>query len=585
MGVIARLRQRLTGHDTPATPQPHLRDPISADRESVVNRSPARTTPVSTPRNPSPSQAHTHPRFAVVDVETTGLSATSHRILEIAVVTTDPGGRVIDTWTTRLNPQGPVGATHIHGITDRDVADAPLFADIVEDLNARLVGAALAAHNARFDLAFLRAEYARVGWRMPFVPALCTLEASTHHLPNLPRRRLVDVCDALGLPRHRAHSAVHDATATAALLAGFLHPGRPPRQCDLDLPGQGHAIVWPPAGEGRPLPIPSGRDAHNPSARQLSAQARRNLAATAATPAAKPLVQLISRFSLVDALDEGAPTGAVAYLEKLAEVLEDGVLDPAEAAALADVADTYDLADADTAAAHLAFTRALAREAMADGKLTRAERAELAGVALALDVPAAVISGVLADATAHHHAKHGADLSPLPEDWAFGEPLRVGDRIVFTGCDPDHRSALEQASAAAGVRVMSGVAKTTAMLVTDGSMDGGKARKAAELGTRTVSPETYRLLLDHIQPTAPTPAKASAVAKRVIRSAEPAASMTDTPAAGTVATSTGTVAGAGVGPSPATLRAWGRANGWVLGDRGRLPKELRDAYLAAHPDA
>jgi DNA polymerase-3 subunit epsilon len=144
---------------------------------------------------------------------------------------------------------------------------------------------------------------------------------------------------------------------------------------------------------------------------------------------------------------------------------------------------------------------------------------------------------------------------------------------------------LEQASAAAGVRVMSGVAKTTAMLVTDGSMDGGKARKAAELGTRTVSPETYRLLLDHIQPTAPTPAKASAVAKRVIRSAEPAASMTDTPAAGTVATSTGTVAGAGVGPSPATLRAWGRANGWVLGDRGRLPKELRDAYLAAHPDA
>ncbi len=47
------------------------------------------------------------------------------------------------------------------------------------------------------------------------------------------------------------------------------------------------------------------------------------MSTAAATPAPKPLVQLISRFSLVDALNEGAPAGAVAYLEKLAEVLED----------------------------------------------------------------------------------------------------------------------------------------------------------------------------------------------------------------------------------------------------------------------
>src|SRR3954447_9618292 len=77
------------------------------------------------------------PRFAVIDVETTGLSPEQNRILEIAVVTTDPRGRVLDEWATRLNPQGPVGASHIHGITDADVAHAPLFTDVVTELNQR----------------------------------------------------------------------------------------------------------------------------------------------------------------------------------------------------------------------------------------------------------------------------------------------------------------------------------------------------------------------------------------------------------------------------------------------------------------
>ena len=79
------------------------------------------------------------------------------------VFTTDPAGVVLDAWSTRLNPEGPVGATHIHGITDRDVANAPLFRDVIPHLNNRLAGSALCAHNARFDLAFLRAEYARAG--------------------------------------------------------------------------------------------------------------------------------------------------------------------------------------------------------------------------------------------------------------------------------------------------------------------------------------------------------------------------------------------------------------------------------------
>lgn len=80
------------------------------------------------------------PVFAVVDVETTGLSPSHHRILELAVIRTDAAGRVVDEWTSRFNPEGPVGATHIHGITDADVANAPLFSATASDVAARMAG-------------------------------------------------------------------------------------------------------------------------------------------------------------------------------------------------------------------------------------------------------------------------------------------------------------------------------------------------------------------------------------------------------------------------------------------------------------
>src|SRR5699024_1581397 len=83
---------------------------------------------------PEPSQAAAHsplaPRFAVIDVETTGLDPERERIVEIAIVRADAQGRPIDHWATRLNPGIPMRATHVHGITDADVAGAPRFADL-----------------------------------------------------------------------------------------------------------------------------------------------------------------------------------------------------------------------------------------------------------------------------------------------------------------------------------------------------------------------------------------------------------------------------------------------------------------------
>ena len=428
-----------------------------------------------------------------MDVETTGLSASTHRVVEIALVTTDPTGRVLDEWSTRLNPQGPVGATHIHGITDADVAHAPLFTDVLDELNVRLAGSAVVAHNARFDLAFLRAEYARARWRLPYLPALCTLDASDHYLPHLARRRLVDCCEAIGHPLHHAHSALGDAHATTALLAHYLHPhrGTPAHPDHVRMPHDALTVVWPTGPEANAVPLTErGRSATVANRRDLSARARRNVEALnlSVDRPTQPLVQLIERFSLIDALDEGAPAGALAYLEKLAEVLEDGVLTADEAADLQEVAAVHDLDAGAVTATHRAFVLALAHAALADGKVTRAESDELRVVAALLDVEPDLVRSLLADAEAARHARLSADLGPLPAGWAHGEPLRVGDRVVFTGCEGAGRDVLEARSTELGVRVLNSVSSKTAMLVTDGTMLGGKHEKATALGVRMVDP-------------------------------------------------------------------------------------------------
>ena len=81
----------------------------------------------------------------------------------VAIVTTDSHGSVLDEWSTRVNPQGSVGATHIHGITAADVADAPTFTQVADDVAQRLSGAAVCAHNATFDRRVLRQAFDRAG--------------------------------------------------------------------------------------------------------------------------------------------------------------------------------------------------------------------------------------------------------------------------------------------------------------------------------------------------------------------------------------------------------------------------------------
>jgi DNA polymerase-3 subunit epsilon len=494
--------------------------------------------------------------FAVIDVETTGLSARSDRVLEIAVVRVDAGGVVVDEWATRLDPQGPVGATHIHGITAADVAGAPVFSQVAPQI-ANLIGTLpVVAHNARFDLAFLTSEFARAGWDVPALTSFCTLEASDYYWPRLERRRLADCCQAAGIAVHGAHSALGDARATAALLGCYLAPGRMPIHPYLGALRAGVPMVRWPVGPSRPpAPAPMRHTSMSASAQRAVSRPR---------PRASALIAQVRTLSMSEILD-GAPPGTGAYLEVLATALVDGELSATEIATLAEIAAIYALTGETIATLHARLLDALAYQALADGVVSRAERAELGQVATALGVPDQV-EPLLRRAEQARAARMSAGLRPLPANWALGEPLRVGDRVVFTGCEDHARADLERRASELGVRVMGKVSRLTKFLVTDGTFSGTKANDARELGVRTVHPKTFRTLLTHLQPAIPTPTPAA------VRAPAPVTAPAPPPTTGT-------------NPTPGEIRTWALAAGYVVGDRGRLPREVTDAYRRAHTPA
>jgi DNA polymerase III subunit epsilon len=101
---------------------------------------------------------------AFIDLETTGINVSGDRIVEISVLKISPNGK--EQWmTTRVNPEMPIPekSTAIHGISDKDIADAPTFREIAKNLTTFLEGCDLAGYNAiKFDIPVLAEEFLRV---------------------------------------------------------------------------------------------------------------------------------------------------------------------------------------------------------------------------------------------------------------------------------------------------------------------------------------------------------------------------------------------------------------------------------------
>lgn len=372
-------------------------------------------------------------RVVVVDTETTGFRA-SDRIVEVAAVTLDLDGNVVDEWATLIDPGRDVGPTHIHGVTARMVAGAPTFSSIAGDLAERLDGAVFAAHNVPFDARMLGYEYRRCGVPFQVEVALDTLSAT--------RAKLGVACASHGVELLDAHAALNDARATAQLLVA----------CAALLSGTvAMPLVFP------PMMPPSGRTHHRPG----------QTVAPGATPY---LAQLAAK-----AQHRATSSAMASYLDVLDRAMADLHFNDDEHAELAELAGDLGLDDAQRVQAHRRWLDDAIDQALSDGEATDLEYDELCRAAAVLRLE-------------QNHVD--ARTAPLRAGPVL-VTLEPGLKVCFTGVDDLGR--YERHARQLGLEPVTSVTINNCQLLVaaDPASGSGKADKARKYGHPLVSGATF----------------------------------------------------------------------------------------------
>jgi len=390
--------------------------------------------------------------YTCIDFETTGLFPTRHdRVVEVGVVFVDDDGTVEGEWSTLVNPGRDVGPTDLHGITAREVLRAPTFRDLAPLLLRSVAGRTVVAHNAPFDVRFLRVELARAGysWSGADIPALCTMELAGRYVRSS-SRKLRDCCRAADLEHDSAHEALGDARAVASLLGHLMSTTYTPPPW-ATLVSQSRAYPWP-ISEG-PIDVGlTGRSARAPVREEF----------------------WLDR--IVAAMPRHTDRRVDSYLEVLESALLDRYLSAHEEDALVATATELGLDRDRLDTIHRDYLLSMAHVAWSDGVVTRAELADLGTVARLLGLGADEVALSL-------DAAKASGSRPVTPSFQ----LEPGDLVCLTGQMTHPREAIESLLSERGLRV-GGLTKSTRLLVAaDPDSLSGKAAKARAYGVPIVA--------------------------------------------------------------------------------------------------
>lgn len=183
--------------------------------------------------------------FVALDVETTGLKPSQHRIIQIALIRY-VNGREVRAYEHYLNPDRPIPEfiSRLTGITQAHVTDAPRFPEIAREVQDFIGDALMIGHNVRFDIGFLNAELRRADHDRIVNESLDTMGLAVRLLRTLRKPSLDRVADAVGLAPRRIHRAGGDARLTAEIALRLAHEARARGIRSLDqLKASGHVIT------------------------------------------------------------------------------------------------------------------------------------------------------------------------------------------------------------------------------------------------------------------------------------------------------------------------------------------------------
>jgi DNA polymerase-3 subunit epsilon len=382
--------------------------------------------------------------YVSFDVETTGLFK-NDRIVEIGFVAFT-GGKVLEEWSTLINPLRDIGKSNIHGITPSMVSTAPIFEEVINDIFRMMDGRVLVAHNLSFDARMLIQELNRAKTEGDFGKGFCTMIASRRVLAGC-GDSLAATCAELGVEILEAHSALGDARMTMQIFQKLMGDEQ---------------SVGPVHVEYQKNFVPSRTLVREAFLRETNDALDRIKAFTQKIP--------------FPSSDEKF----VAYLLLLNMAMQDLVISDSEQSELDQWATDLGIREKDLANLHQGYLDSFTQAALRDGVITIKEREMIEMVGKALDLPVVI-----------------PDL-PQPIQ-ANGENLSVGKRVCFTGEASGFsdtaidRGDLEALAAKVGLHPVRDVTKKGCdlLVAADTSSMSGKARKAKEYGIPIISVEKF----------------------------------------------------------------------------------------------
>jgi DNA polymerase III subunit epsilon len=382
--------------------------------------------------------------YVSFDVETTGLYK-NDRIVEIGF-TAFSNGKVIEEWSTLINPLRDIGKSNIHGITPSMVSAAPLFEDVINDIFRMINGRVLVAHNLGFDARMLIQEFNRAQTQGEIGKGFCTMVASRRVLAGS-GDSLAATCSELGIETVKAHSALGDARMTMQIFQKLME----------DEQEVSPAFVEYKKGQ-------------NPT---------RVLVREAFSSEPDDALDRIKAFTQKIPF----PTSDekfVAYLLLLNMAMQDLVISKNEQSELDHWAIDLGVTSEERNNLHQGYLDSFIQAALRDGVITIQEREMIEMVGKALKLPVLI--------------------PDVPQAIQANEDnLSVGKRVCFTGeaagfsGNAIHRADLEALAAKVGLHPVGDVTKKGCdlLVAADTSSMSGKAKKAKEYGIPVISVEKF----------------------------------------------------------------------------------------------
>ena len=160
--------------------------------------------------------------FAAIDFETANNERTSVCSVGVIIVR---NGEIVDSFYSLIQPEPNYynyWCTQVHGLTEEDTEDAPIFPEVWKQIVPLIEGLPLVAHNKAFDESCLRAAFRCYQMDYHEYLFLCTLTTSRKVFPNLENHQLHTVAQECGYVLENHHHALADAEACAAIAIKIL---------------------------------------------------------------------------------------------------------------------------------------------------------------------------------------------------------------------------------------------------------------------------------------------------------------------------------------------------------------------------